>query len=86
MVNLHIKNKSPVIVTSIFMRFLAFSAKSFAALEAWYICEVGAQLRCYGSISASLRGQVDAVITEPHWQFFSTDCAFVKKKHCSNKP
>lgn len=68
MINLHIKNKSSVIVavkTSIFLRFLA---KCFAVLEAWYICEVGAQLRYSDSISASLRGQVDAVITEPHWQ------------------
>lgn len=68
MINLHIKNKSPVNVTSIFLRFLAFSAKSFAALEAWYVCEVGTQLRYSGYISASLRDQVDAVITEPHWQ------------------
>lgn len=68
MINLHIKNKSSVIVavkTSIFLRFLA---KCFTALEAWYIREVGAQLRYSDSISASLRGQVDAVITEPHWQ------------------
>lgn len=68
MINLYIKNKWPVIITSVFLRFLAFSAKSFAALETWYICEVGAQLRYSGSILASLRGQVDAVITEPHWQ------------------
>lgn len=55
------------------------------------MCEAGAQLRYSGSISASLRGQVDAVIAEPHWQsalkqILKERLCFCEEKHCSNKP